>query len=102
MRTKTLALISTANLLAAIGGGALLGRTMGCLGAHPILRGDALLAFLGGTVLGALLLSRLPKHRSAELSAPLSLLSGILTLSLAFLLGGYPSGIPVVGWLPWA
>src|SRR5437016_3957797 len=51
-----IALLGATNFFAALGGGTVLGKAMGVLRDEPFLKGDSLVAIVGGTMLGFLVL----------------------------------------------
>lgn len=79
---------SFANLIAAFGGGLILGKGIGVLNS-PYLQGDSILAFFIGTIIGLVFLQVIPKKWSTAFAKYFSVSCGITSLILFYLYESY-------------
>jgi hypothetical protein len=78
--------LGAANFFAALGGGTVLGKAIGVLRDEPLLKGDSLVAMVGGTALGFLVLREVKKWKGRHRAAIFALATGLLSLVLWALL----------------
>lgn len=92
MRTKSsnrnYYLSSISNLLAAIGGGTILGKGVNVIN-NPFFQGGSILAFFVGTVFGLIFLQTIPKKISDLIARFFSILAGLISLILLFIFVNY-------------
>jgi hypothetical protein len=86
--------VGLANGLAALGGGAILGRAMGVLREEPWLGGDSLLALVGGTALSLAVIVGLRKSGRPISPAWFAAGTGLMSLILTIILGFGGEGVP--------
>lgn len=89
-------LFSFANLLAAFGGGMILGKGMGVI-ANAFLQGGTSLAFLMGTVLGLLFLMLMPKNLSKTMPKFFAFFCSFSSMILLWLFINYSSNETISG-----
>ncbi|OGT38920.1 MAG: hypothetical protein A3F12_01940 [Gammaproteobacteria bacterium RIFCSPHIGHO2_12_FULL_38_14] len=89
-------LFSLSNLLAAFGGGTILGKGVGIIDI-PYLQGGSILAFFVGTVIGLVFLQFIPKKISQPLARWFSICGGITSLILVILLKNFSDSEKLIG-----
>lgn len=81
-------LFSLANLIAAFGGGIILGKGIGVINV-PYIQGGSILAFFIGTVLGLVFLQSIPKEKATSFAKYFSVSCGITSLILLYIYKNY-------------
>lgn len=89
-------MFSVSNLMAAFGGGLILGKCSKIINI-PFLQGGSILAFFIGTILGLIFLQVIPKRLSQSIAQTFSISAGITSLILFYIYQHYASDDKLTG-----